>query len=146
MFLTFGMHFGTVFCRSSSHSRRSYAATEARRTVDRASRYGTSGWVRRRPIAHYRSFSSRYVTCSCSRDVQKGVDESEVRNPRAPELNRKQGADFHAMFCRDLLHGRALLDCYLIIDKPTARTGTLFWCRQILVKTGVSNHTYPDGL
>ena len=50
-------------------------------------------------------------------DVQYCLDEDDVRGPRVPALIRQKGADFGAMFRRDLFHNCAPLDFYLIVDR-----------------------------
>ena len=48
---------------------------------------------------------------------QNRVNESDVLHPHVPPLNRQEGVDFGAMFCRDLFHNYAPIDFYLIVDK-----------------------------
>ena len=54
-------------------------------------------------------------------DLRQRVNEDDVRDPHVAALNRQAGADFGAMFCCDLFHDCAPLDCCLIIDKQVLR-------------------------
>ena len=49
-------------------------------------------------------------------DVQNRVDDCDVGNPHVSALNRKEGADFGVLFCRDLFHDYAPLDFYVFVD------------------------------
>ena len=68
-------------------------------------------------------------------DVQDRIDESDVGNPHVPALNRREGADFGVLFCRDLFHDCAPLDFYIIVDSHLSTEPS-----KILVLTGPSEH------
>ena len=60
------------------------------------------------------------ATCSRSRQYGKRVDEGGARNPHIPALDRQIEMDFSAMFFRDLLHGRVLIICCLVLYRHLA--------------------------
>ena len=62
-----------------------------------------------------------------------GRAQGDIRDPHVPALNRQISLDDDVLFCRDLFHDWAPLDCYLTIDRHLSKEQS-----KILVLTGPS--------